>query len=61
MGQLMGVDARELIDATATDFAHPDDHHLIASSEQGQKDSPDGVLRMEVRFVRPAGSCAGHG
>jgi PAS domain S-box-containing protein len=55
MGQLMGVDARELIDATATDFAHPDDHHLIESCEQGQKDSPDGVLRMEVRFVRPDG------
>jgi diguanylate cyclase (GGDEF)-like protein/PAS domain S-box-containing protein len=55
MGQLMGVDARELIDRVATDFAHPDDHHLIASSEQGQQDSPDGVLRMEVRFVRPNG------
>ena len=55
MGQLMGVDARELIDATATDFAHPDDHHLIESSEQGQQNSPDGVLRMEVRFIRPDG------
>jgi len=55
MGQLMGVDARELINATATDFAHPDDHHLITGSEKGQRESPDGVLRMEVRFVRPNG------
>jgi len=55
MGQLMGVDARELINATATDFAHPDDHHLITGSEQGQKDSSDGVLRIEARFVRPDG------
>lgn len=54
-GTLLGVDPQSLVGQSADAFAHPDDRPLIAASEQGQRDSPDGVLRMELRFVRPTG------
>lgn len=54
--QLIGVDHQRMLGASALKYAHPEDHVLIAASERGQQDSPDGVLRMEVRFVRPSGA-----
>lgn len=54
-GALLGVEPAEMIGHSAQRFAHPDDHVLIAQSEQGQKDSPDGVHRVEMRFLRPDG------
>ncbi len=52
---LLDFDRERLLGSSALEFAHPEDHILISGSEQGQLDSPDGVLRMEVRFVRPQG------
>lgn len=52
-GVLLGVPPTDLIGKTALQYAHPEDHHLIDGSEQGQQDSPDRVHRLEVRFIRP--------
>jgi diguanylate cyclase (GGDEF)-like protein/PAS domain S-box-containing protein len=54
-GALLGVDPAEMIGHSAQRFAHPDDHVLVSGSEQGQKDSLDGVFRTEMRFLRPDG------
>jgi diguanylate cyclase (GGDEF)-like protein/PAS domain S-box-containing protein len=54
-GHLLGVQPAQLIGKTAHEFADPADHPLIDASEQGQRDSPDGVLRTEMRFIRPDG------
>lgn len=54
-GQLLGVDAADLPGRTAHEFTDPADHALIDGSEQGQRESEDGVLRMELRFLRPDG------
>ncbi|MET3808062.1 diguanylate cyclase (GGDEF)-like protein, partial [Nakamurella sp. UYEF19] len=46
---------RSLLGQSATRFAHPDDHAAIAAAEQGQLESADGIVRTEVRLVRPDG------
>ena len=52
---LYGRSRDQLLGVGAEDFAHPDDRILIAGSEQGQLASPDGIHRMEGRFLRPDG------
>ena len=54
-GHLLGIDSAEMIGRTAHDFTDPADHHLIDRSEQGQRDSVDGVLRMELPMIRRSG------
>ena len=54
--RLLGVEPSDMVGRTALDFVHPDDRHLVLGSERGQRNSPDGVLRVEMRFVRPNGN-----
>ncbi len=55
-GRLLGVSPSEMIGRSALEFAHPDDHAIIAGSELGQLSSPDGVMRTELRFPQRDGS-----
>ncbi|MBA3523825.1 MAG: diguanylate cyclase [Geodermatophilaceae bacterium] len=47
---VLGVPVADVLGRTAMAFVHPDDAPLVAASEQGQRDSLDGVLRMDLRL-----------
>ena len=55
-GRLLGIDAADMVGHSALEFAHPDDHPIIAGAELGQLASPDHVMRAEMRFPRPDGT-----
>lgn len=54
--RLLGRPACDLLGHSAREFTHPDDEALNDGIEQGQHDSPDGVLQIEQRFLHPDGA-----
>ncbi len=55
-GRLLGVDPSRMVGHSALEYAHPDDHGVIADSEMRQLASADRVMRVEMRLRRPDGS-----
>jgi diguanylate cyclase (GGDEF)-like protein/PAS domain S-box-containing protein len=52
----LGRPAEQILGHSAADFTHPDDLATHGKSQQLIEDSPDGIVRLEKRVVRPDGS-----
>jgi len=53
---VFGRGAGELVGRSGTELTHPADRAVHAGIEQAQRDSPDGVARVEARSLHPDGS-----